>query len=95
MIDIPVVIEREAGYSLGRSSANHMANTEGDRQLFLLTVTPIAALESPVNHTCMCLDCWSKVEYPKGFPCNMHALNRKAPPVQQFQRRHSAIIIVI
>lgn len=102
MIDILVVMGREAGYSLGRSSAYHMANTERDRQLFLLTVTPIAALESPANltsHPCV----WTvrarwSTQKASHATCTHYTESPpppKSPAVQHFQRRHSAILIVI
>ncbi len=36
-----------------------------DRQQFTLTFTPMANLESPINPTCMSLDCGKKPEYPE------------------------------
>ncbi|XP_054611110.1 dnaJ homolog subfamily B member 13 isoform X3 [Dunckerocampus dactyliophorus] len=58
---IPTDFGQEAGYTLDWSPANRRPHI--DKQSFTLTFIPMDNLESPMNLTCMVLECGRKPEY--------------------------------
>ncbi|XP_054638507.1 mutS protein homolog 5 isoform X2 [Dunckerocampus dactyliophorus] len=73
---IPADFGQQAGYTLDWSPANRRAHI--DKQPFTLTFIPMDNLESPINITCMFLECGTKPEYPEkthtrtGRTCKLH-----------------------
>ncbi|XP_054652019.1 integrin beta-1-binding protein 1 isoform X1 [Dunckerocampus dactyliophorus] len=72
---IPADFGRQAEYTLDWSPANGRAHI--DKQPFTLTFIPMDNLESPINLTCMFLECGRKPEYPEkthahGRTCKLH-----------------------
>lgn len=77
---IPAVTVGEAGYTGDRLSIYHIA-THRDRQLFMLTLTPMGNLTSQMNLTCMFLDCGSYRE-------NMQTSTQKGPRLPEGIQTH-------